>query len=168
MACDSNLEYKSIYTVQAAEMIDDGIDEKAPMDRENMKYKHENFVPAENGNPAFSTVDPVLDQATFVRRIAEMSVLDDFIDRLGDSSGVDGAAHSITPGLGLFIDLDDLLEDSGISGKSKFGVTNQHLSKIWRIDDDTASQTIEITSQHLKQEATDKMPRNFGTNDWML
>ena len=146
-------------------MIDNGIDERTPINCKNMLYKHANFVPAENGNPAFSTVDPVLDQATFIGRIAEMSVLDDFIGRLGDSSGVDGAAHSKTPGLGLFIDLEDLLEVSGISGKSKSGVTSQHLSKIWRIDDDTASRTIEITSQHLKQEATDKMPRNFGTND---
>ena len=52
--------------------------------------------------------------------------------------------------------------------KSKSGVTSQHLSKIWRIDDKTARCTIEITSQHLKQEATAKMPRNFGTNDCML
>ena len=125
MNCDSDIEHKSIYTVLAAEMIDNGIDERYPLSRENMMYKHENFVPAENGNPAFSTVDPILDQSTFIGRIAEITLLDDYIDRLGDSSGIDGAAHSEAPGLGLFIDLDDLLEVSRISGKLKSGVTRQ-------------------------------------------
>ena len=55
-----------------------------------------------------------------------------------------------------------------MSGKSKSGVDPQHLSKIWRIDEEAAQQTIEVTSQLLKQEATDIMPRNFSTNDRML
>ena len=33
-------------------------------------------------------------------------------------------------GLGFFIDFDDLLQISGVSGKSKPGVTAKHLSKI--------------------------------------
>ena len=66
------------------------------------------------------------------------------------------------------MDFDDLFEISGVSGKSKPGVTAKHLSKIWRIDESTAERTIDVTSQLLKQEATDRMPQNFGTNDQML
>ena len=77
--------------------------------------------------------------------------------------------HQEGEGFRFFVDFDDLISEvAGVSGKSKPGVTVKHLSKIWRIDEKAAKQTIEITSQLLKQEVTDKMPRNFGTNDRML
>ena len=91
----------------------------------------------------------------------------DFVERLDKVSGEESNILEDI-GSGFFIDFDDLFQASGISGKSKPGVTAKHLSKIWRIDTSTAEQTIEVTSQLLKQEATDWMPRNFGTNDWML
>ena len=99
------------------------------------------------------------------------SVLDDCLERISAVSGENTPIlqHQEGDGFGFFVDFDDLISEvAGVSGKSKPGVTVEHLSKIWRIDEKAAKQTIEITSQLLKQEATDKMPRNFGTNDRML
>lgn len=56
----------------------------------------------------------------------------------------------------------------GVSGKSKPSVRPEHLSKIWQIDEEATCQTIEATSQLLKQEATDSMPQKFTTNNRML
>ena len=78
-----------------------------------------------------------------------MNVHDDFVERLGKVSGEDSNVLEDI-GLGFFVDFNDLLQASGVSGKSKPGVTAKHLSKIWRIDESTAEQTIEVNSHLLK------------------
>ena len=92
-----------------------------------------------------------------------MTVLDDAIEQIGLVSGENPAyEYQDAHGFGFFIDYDDLLPVvSGVTGKSKPGVTPQHLSKIWRIDEEAARQNIEVTSRLLKQEATDWMPRTL-------
>lgn len=81
----------------------------------------------------------------------------------------EGSNVSNSKRMGVFIDLDTFANEIlGMSGKSKPGVDPQHLSKIWQIDEEAAQQTIEVTSQLLKQEATNIMPKNFSTNNRML
>ena len=48
------------------------------------------------------------------------------------------------------------------------GVKPPHLSKIWRIDENTAKQTLDITSQKSVRTDNPKLYCNYGTNDWML
>ena len=63
--------------------------------------------------------------------------------------------------------LDDIMVSSLHADKTK-GVTPSHLSKIWRIDVDTAKRTLDITSQHKVRKENPKLSRNYGTNDRML
>ena len=53
------------------------------------------------------------------------------------------------------------------AGKYK-GIKPAHLSKIWRIDTDTARKTLDITSQRNVRKDNPKLSRNYGTNDRML
>jgi hypothetical protein len=48
------------------------------------------------------------------------------------------------------------------------GVTAKHLSKVWKIDVDTAKRTIEVTTQLSQHEADASLSRNYSTNDRML
>lgn len=122
------------------------------------------FSVSEDSDWTSPVIDPILNQSVFVSRIADMALHDNLVERLGKVSG-NGSTFSEENGLGFFIDFDNLFQASGISGKSKLGVTPKYLSKIWRIDESTVEQTIEVTSQLLKQEDTDQMPTNFETND---
>lgn len=65
------------------------------------------------------------------------------------------------------LDLDDKMVSALDAGVIN-GVTPSHLSKIWRIDADTAKRTIDITSQRLVRMDNPKLSRNYGTNDRML
>ena len=53
----------------------------------------------------------------------------------------------------------------GIYGR---GIMAKHLFKIWKIDHDTAQQTLNITSQHNTWKDNPKLSHNYGTNDRML
>ena len=64
-------------------------------------------------------------------------------------------------------DLDDIMVSAVHVGKNK-NIKANHLSKIWRIDEDTARKTIDITSQHCMRKSDPKLSRNYGTNDRML
>ena len=45
------------------------------------------------------------------------------------------------------------------------GVTKELLSKIWRISEDEARRTIEVTTRLNKQDAESNLIRKFSTND---
>jgi hypothetical protein len=47
-------------------------------------------------------------------------------------------------------------------------VNAEHLSKIWRIDVDSARRTLEVTTQHRQHTTNPKLTRNYSTNDRML
>ena len=82
------------------------------------------------------------------------------------------------------VDLDELLTDSAnlLDGQLDFDevmqsatharitrdVTPEHLSKIWKIDLDTAKRTLEVTSQHCARTPPEDLSRNYSTNDRML
>ena len=66
------------------------------------------------------------------------------------------------------IDLDEFMSiGSAIGGKAK-GITPEHLSKVWRIDYETAEKTLDITTQHSQRTHEPKLSGNYGTNDRML
>ena len=83
--------------------------------------------------------------------INEDSLLDDLFQR------------SLKGELGI----DDIMVSVMYAGKYN-GVKHEHLSKIWRIDMDTARNTLDITSQRSVGKDNPKLSRNYGTNDRML
>ena len=48
------------------------------------------------------------------------------------------------------------------------GVTAQDLSRLWRIDLETAKRTLEVTTQLQRREDDPSLTRNYKTNDRML
>ena len=56
---------------------------------------------------------------------------------------------------------------ASVASRAK-GFTSDHLSKVWRIDKDTASRTIDCTTQLKKHDESGDLSRNFSTNDRML
>ena len=66
------------------------------------------------------------------------------------------------------LDLDDTFVSATHAHAPSNDINASHLSKIWRIDHDTAERTLEITT-HLARRTTDpKLVRNYNTNDRML
>ena len=66
------------------------------------------------------------------------------------------------------LDFDDIMA-SGVNARSHIkGVTPEHLSKIWRIDHDTAVRTINANTQHCVRPEVPNLSRNYPTNDRML
>jgi hypothetical protein len=65
------------------------------------------------------------------------------------------------------IDLDEIMA-SAIQGRQHQGVKPEHLSKIWRIDIETAKRTLNTTSQTSVRTDDPKIAKNYGTNDRML
>ena len=65
------------------------------------------------------------------------------------------------------LDIDDIMVCAMHAGKYD-GIKPEHLSKIWRIDMDTARKTLDITSQRSVRKDNPKLSRNYGTNDRML
>jgi hypothetical protein len=57
---------------------------------------------------------------------------------------------------------------SASHAKMKRTIQAEHLSKIWKIDMDTASKTIDITHQNVNRKRSADLLRNYATNDKML
>ena len=65
------------------------------------------------------------------------------------------------------IDLDEIMA-SAAHAKPRRTVDAEHLSKIWRIDIETAKRTLDVTSQNVSRVANPSLSRNYATNDKML
>jgi hypothetical protein len=65
------------------------------------------------------------------------------------------------------IDFDDFMVSS-THARMKRNVQAEHLSKIWRIDMETAAKTLDITSQNCDRKQATDLNRNYATNDKML
>ena len=48
------------------------------------------------------------------------------------------------------------------------GINKEHIMKIWRVSEDEAWRTLEVTTQLKMQDAESNLPRALSTNDWML
>lgn len=66
------------------------------------------------------------------------------------------------------LDFDDEFLASSAFARGATGVSPEHLSKVWRLDFDTAKRTIQETTQLRKQAPLDSLSRNYPTNDRML
>ena len=64
-------------------------------------------------------------------------------------------------------DLDILMASTAQVGKSR-GVNPKHLSKIWRISQEDAKNTIDVTTQASIQKDNPVLSRNYSTNNRML
>ena len=73
----------------------------------------------------------------------------------------------VTDGLSGNLDLDDIMV-SATHVRVRKNVSAEHLSKIWRIDLDTAQRTLDVTSQSQRRTPNPKLSRNYSTNDRML
>ena len=65
---------------------------------------------------------------------------------------------------GLFLNLDVAAMHAG----AKQGVGKKHLMKVWRINEEEARRTLEITSQLNRQDGASTLSRNLSTNDRQL
>ena len=61
-----------------------------------------------------------------------------------------------------------IFELSAAHAETPKGVTAEHLSKVWRISDEAAQQTLEFTTQLNKKDVNSSLSRRFGTNNWVL
>ena len=115
-AMTDNAEPSSVFTIQAASLIDEGLEERAPIGWEEQQLNAECFTVSEDYNLTSPVIDPILNQSVLVLRIAEMNVHNNLVERLSKVSGEDSNV-SEDIGSGFFIDFDDLFQASGISGK---------------------------------------------------
>ena len=65
------------------------------------------------------------------------------------------------------INVDDIIVSAVHAGRHQ-GVKPPHLAKLCHIGENTAKQTLDITSQKSVRTDNPKLSRNYGTNDWIL
>ena len=72
------------------------------------------------------------------------------------------------------LDIEDMTDDPSVleifstTADKPRGVTSQQLSKVWRISQDDAKRTLEVTTQLGRSSVDPSLARRFGTNDRML
>ena len=66
------------------------------------------------------------------------------------------------------IDLDDVFQAGAAHAKPYRDINAEQLSKVWRIDLETAEKTLNIVSQNCARTGDPSMVRNYSTNDRML
>jgi len=66
------------------------------------------------------------------------------------------------------IDGETIFVSSSSSSTPRKGITTESLSKVWKIDLQTAEQTIYITIQSCKHSEDPKLARDYGSNDCIL
>ena len=74
----------------------------------------------------------------------------------------------VTEGLSGELDLDAIMSASATHARPRKSVDAEHLSKIWKIDLDTAQRTLDVTTQSKRYTTNPKLSRNYGTGDRML
>ena len=70
--------------------------------------------------------------------------------------------------VGALFEYPTIVEVSEVHAEQPKGVKPVDLTKLWRIDVDTARRTLEITTQLKQQETDGNLSHNFSTNDRML
>ena len=92
----------------------------------------------------------------------ELSTNDDFL--FDSTYMLDDLYDEATKGR---IYLDDIMVSAAHERRPK-SIDSSYLSKIWRIDLESAKQTLEVMSHHSTRSDNPNISRNFGTNDRML
>ena len=107
--------------------------------------------------------EPSLDCALLGADVNERMVRSKIMAAAGsttiDSSGCElfEACETFGANISAFIGATSATTPTGISAET--------LSKIWRIDHATAARTLKVTTQLNHQGGSEKLSRNFGTND---
>ena len=106
----------------------------------------------------------------FCRAISDRATMGKMMESIGSTN--------VFKGEYLFDIGDDPLDDHDDDGMAfeasaahaaiPKGVSAQQLSKVWRIDLETARRTLEVTTQHVKRSENPNLSRNYSTNDRML
>jgi hypothetical protein len=89
---------------------------------------------------------------------------DDDDSSISDGAALDDLYNEATQG---HIDLDEVMLGATHAGKKK-GIDAADLSKMWRIDLETAERTLDVTSQNSKRVDDPTLSWSYGTNDRML
>jgi hypothetical protein len=88
-------------------------------------------------------------------------------DDAGDVEAVQDYLAGMNAPLHGEVGLDEFMV-SASHARIKRNVQVEHLSKIWKIDMETASKTLDITSQNVNRKRPADLSRNYATNDKML
>jgi hypothetical protein len=88
-------------------------------------------------------------------------------DSAGDVEAVRDYLSGMEEPLQGEVDLDEFMV-SATHARMKRNVQVENLSKIWRIDMETVSKTLDITSQNVNRKRSADLSRNYTTNDKML
>jgi hypothetical protein len=128
-------------------------------------------------SPDQQDVDIHCDVAAFATSIHNTDAESKFKMSIGSSTGRVSSLNSGDDP--LFID-DPTIIDLGLNLETAMnaeinatagrpnGVSAIDLAKVWSIDEETATRTLNITTQLKQQEADGSLSRNFSTNDMML
>lgn len=116
-------------------------------------------------------INPALVSSCFATALAERAHLGEYIGSVGATCGLEGSVlFPDIPSETSYheeLNLDDYMMSSTEATSTK-GVSAEHLSKIWRIDLESAKRTINNTSQRCVRPESGHLSRNFSTNDRML
>ena len=121
------------------------------------------------------SVSSVLDPATLASSLSERGEIGRFMASIGSTNAVDcdylfDIAESLDTNEPVCIgeiDLDPFFVSSAHADRPK-GVSAEQLSKVWRIDLETAKRTLEVTTQRCQRSEDPTLSRNYSTNDRML
>lgn len=194
---DEDLQVSSLFNISASEStaIDSNM---ISVEEEVVRSENFQRIPQEADEVAntLSSISPMLDDTLLCQRLNQRSEISSMMASLGstnarnsrylfdeenpedntdainnddlnpptDDEFMNNFQESIKRG---DVDLDEIMA-SGISAGKSRGVKAEHLSKIWKIDVDTARRTLDVTTQHSRHKDNPKLARNYGTNDRML
>ena len=136
-------DHSPMYTADVSALIEEGLSVKAPLSQEeatNIEFCNSTYIPRGNAD-SFSNINPLLDQSILSSRAAAIHVFQNTLSTIAEVNKVTGEGSNVSnsKGMGVFIDTYTFANEIlGMSGKSKPGVEPQHLSKIWRIDEEAA------------------------------
>ena len=133
----------------------------------------------------FADIDPNLQDDVLYSRMNEMATLSHFKMTIGattmskkgnymlaDDQSVatdsdDDNSDDESLSLSNELDIDEYFVSATTADKTR-GISPQHLSKVWRINIDEATRTLENTTQKCTRKDSPVLSRNYGTNDRML
>ena len=140
-----------------------------------------------------ASISPTLDNALLYESLRDRYDMGNFRSSIGSTNRTtsqflvenDTKATEPTTDNDLSVDSIDMLDDlyyEAIKGNIYLydimvsayheirpkGIDASHIPKIWRIDLDSANQTLEVTSHHSTRISNPTLSRKFGTNDRML
>ena len=160
------------------------------------KYLFEDHepLPFSSADPILGDVSPLLNVSSLAQRLLLRAEVSSMMSSLGSCNALHSAFLLPRPASEEFTgdqaDLYDVTADSlynrvlaelqadtmshddvfvsAATARPSRGVSPQHLSRVWRIDVETAEKTLNVTSQRSQRTNDPSLSRNYGTTDRML